>query len=179
MSMLFTFHPARLTLAAIAALSLGDVHGFAASMDQWNNSASGLWSTGSNWSSNRPPDSTFTLILITNASTKTVTVDAATPAANLAIQRLTISAPVGSANTLALADVGTNRPLQLSLGLTVDGGGALTLTNSALNAAGVSVNRGGALNATNSIILESGVLSTFDIINCNAWLESGLIDCSA
>ena len=29
-------------------------------MDQWSNSAAGLWSTGSNWSSNRPPDSTFT-----------------------------------------------------------------------------------------------------------------------
>jgi len=109
-------------------------------MDQWNNSASGLWSTGSNWSSNQPPDSTFALILITNANTKTVTVDATTAATNLAIQRMTISAPVGSVNTLALAGVNTNRPLQLSLGLTVDGGGALTLTNSALNSAGVSVN---------------------------------------
>jgi fibronectin-binding autotransporter adhesin len=179
MSVFFRFHRARLILAASAALYLGSLHGFAASMDQWNNSASGLWSTGSNWSSNRPPDSTFTLIMITNASSKTVTVDAATPATNLAIQRLTISAPVGSANTLALSDVGTNQPLQLSLGLTVDAGGVLSMTNSALNSAGVTVNRGGTLNVTNSIILESGVLSTFDIVNGNAWLDSGLIDCSA
>ena len=178
MNKLFRFHPA-LTLATVTALYLADLQSFAASLDQWNNSVSGLWSAGSNWSSNRPPDSTFTLILITNASTKTVTVDAATPAANLAIQRLTISAPVGSANTLALMNVGTNQPLQLSLGLTVDGGGVLSMTNSALNSAGVTVTRGGALNVTNSIMLESGVLSTFDIINGNTWLESGLIDCSA
>src|SRR6267142_80949 len=178
MCMSFKF-PARLSLAAIAALSLGDVHSFAASMDLWNNSSSGLWSSASNWSSNQPPDSTFALILITNANTKTVTVDATTPSTNLAIQRMTISAPVGSLNTLALAGVGTNRPLQLSFGLTVDGGGALTLTNSALNSTGVSVNRGGALNATNSILLETGVLSTFEIVNGNVWLDSGLIDCSA
>src|SRR6266850_1847463 len=179
MCMLFRFHLARFTLAAIVALSLGGVHSCAASMDLWNNSSSGLWSSASNWSSNQPPDSTFALILITNANTKTVTVDATTAATNLAIQRMTISAPVGSVNTLALAGVGTNRPLQLSLGLIVDGGGALTLTNSALNSAGVSVNRGGALNATNSILFETGVLSTFEIVNGNVWLDSGLIDCSA
>jgi T5SS/PEP-CTERM-associated repeat protein len=178
MSMLFRFHLARFTLAAIVALSFAGLHGFAAT-DQWTNTGNGLWSTGSNWSSNQPPDSTFSLILITNANAKTVTIDATAPATNLAIQRLTISAPVGSANTLALADVGTNRPLQLSLGLTVDSGGALTLTNSALNSAGVSVNRGAALNATNSILLETGVLSTFEIVNGNVWLDSGLIDCSA
>jgi T5SS/PEP-CTERM-associated repeat protein len=179
MSKLFKFHPPALTLATVTALYLANLQSFAASMDLWNSSGSGLWSTGSNWSSNRPPDSTFTLIMITNAGSKTVTVDAATPATNLAIQRLTISAPVGSANTLALTDVGTNQPLQLSLGLTVDGGGVLSMTNSALNSAGVTVNRGGALNVTNAVVLESGVLSTFDIINGNAWLESGLIDCSA
>jgi T5SS/PEP-CTERM-associated repeat protein len=179
MSKSFTTRAPRASLAVIVALLLAGLDGFSASMDQWNISGGGLWSTGSNWSSNRPPDSTFTLILITNASSKTVTIDAATPDTNLSIQRLTISAPDGSANTLALTDVGTNRPLQLSLGLTIDGGGALTLTNSALNSAGVTVNRGGALNVTNSSMIESGVLSTFDIVNGNAWLESGLIDCSA
>lgn len=170
---------AKILGSGLLVLSLAGIPGFAASIDQWNISGAGLWSIGANWSSNRPPDSTFTLILITNASSKTVTVDATTPATNLAIQRLTVSAPTGSANTLALTDVGTNRPLQLSLGLTVDGGGALTLTNSALTSAGVIVNHGGALNVTNSIILETGVLSTFDIINGNAWLDGGLIDCSA
>jgi filamentous hemagglutinin len=178
MSTLFRFHSARLILVAIAALCLGSLPGFAASMDQWTNTGNGLWSIGSNWSSNQPPDSTFSLILITNANTKTVTIDPTTPSANLTIQRLTISAPSGSANTLALANVGTNLPLQLSLGLTVDGGGVVTLANSALNSAGVSVNRGGALNATNSILLETGVLSTFEIVNGNVWLDSGLIDCS-
>src|ERR1051326_360222 len=179
MSNSFAIRAPRATLALIVALFLVALHGFPASIDQWNINGGGLWSTGSNWSSNRPPDSTFTLILITNAATKTVTVDAATPAANLSIQRLTISAPAGSQNTLALVDVGTNRPLQLSLGLTVDAGAILTLTNSGLNSAGFTVNRGGALNVTNSSIIESGVLSTFDIVNGSAWIENGLIDCNA
>src|SRR5689334_5758615 len=148
----FIFHATRF-LSLIAVLCLSDLRGLAASMDVWSNSTAGLWSIGSNWSSNRPPDSTFTLVMITNAGTKTVTLDATTPPANLAIQRLTISAPAGSANTLALANVGTNVPLQVSSGVTVDSGGALSMTSSALNSAGVTVNRGGALNVTNSIVL--------------------------
>src|SRR6266850_731892 len=178
MSMLFRFHLARFTVAAIVALSFAGLHGFAAT-DQWVNTGNGLWSTGSNWSSNQPPDSTFSYTLITNANTKTVTIDAATPATNLTIERLVISAPVGATNTLALANAGTNVPLQLLNGLTVDGGGALSMTNSALNSVGVSVNRGGTLNATNSFLVETGVLATFEIVNGNVWLDSGLIDCSA
>jgi T5SS/PEP-CTERM-associated repeat protein len=108
-----------------------------------------------------------------------VTIDATTPATNLTIGQLVISAPVGATNTLALANVGTNVPLQLLDDLTVDGGGALIMTNSALNLAGFSVNNGGTLSATNSFLVETGVLATFEIVNGNVWLDSGLIDCSA
>src|SRR5438093_1382787 len=81
---------------------------FAATTNRWTNSVSGLWRTGANWSSNVAPISTFALILITNAISKTVTVDAATPATNLTIQTLTLSAPAGATNTLALVDLTTN-----------------------------------------------------------------------
>jgi T5SS/PEP-CTERM-associated repeat protein len=116
--------------------------------------------------------------MITNAGTKTVTIDSTTPSTNLAIQRLTISAPAGSINTLALSNAGTNQPLQISSGVTIDTGGALTLTGSALSSAGISINRGGVLNVTNSIVLETGSLTTFDVLNGTVWLDSGLIDCS-
>src|SRR4051812_5632230 len=78
-----------------------------AATDSWTNSVSELWGTAANWSSNQPPDSSFSSILITNGSSKTVTIDASTPLANLSIQRLTISAPAGSTNTLALVNVTT------------------------------------------------------------------------
>src|ERR1041384_2472745 len=135
----FIIHHSRFTLAAVAAVFLGGLHGFAQTTNQWVNSGNGLWSTGSNWSSTQPPDSTFNYILITNANTKVVTIDATTPLLNLTIQRLAISAPSGSTNTLALANVGTNLPLQLSSGLTVDSGGVLSMTNSALSSAGLTV----------------------------------------
>ena len=101
------------------------------------NPVDGLWRTAVNWSSNQAPNSTFTFILITNANAKTVTIDAATPATNLTIQTLTLSAPAGATNTLALVDLTTNLALQLSGVLKVDGGGVLTVTNSALTSAGV------------------------------------------
>jgi len=56
----FIIHHSRFTLAAVAAVFLGGLHGFAQTTNQWVNSGNGLWSTGSNWSSTRPPDSTCT-----------------------------------------------------------------------------------------------------------------------
>jgi T5SS/PEP-CTERM-associated repeat protein len=163
----------------MAALLLGCLPAAAATTNQWISNTDGQWSLGSNWSSNRPPDALFSYILITNANAKTVTIDAATLLTNLTVQRLTISAPSGFTNTLALANTGTNQPLQVSNSLTVDLGGVLILTNSALSAAGVTIDHGGALNITNSDVVQSGLLTTLDIVNGQVWLESGLFDCSA
>ena len=76
----------------------------------WINPGSGLWREGSNWSAGAPPGNKTTLTQITSANTKTVTVDAATPAANLTVLKLTVSAPSGSTNTLALFDLGGANP---------------------------------------------------------------------
>src|SRR5438552_10580335 len=84
------YHSARFcftTLILTAALGLGS-RIQAATTNSWTNTVSDLWRTGTNWSSNQPPNSTFMFILITNANTKTITIDAATPATNLTIQRL-------------------------------------------------------------------------------------------
>jgi T5SS/PEP-CTERM-associated repeat protein len=151
---------------------------FGATTNRWTNSVSGLWRTGPNWSSNVPPDSTFGFILITNSGTKTVTIDALTPSTNLTVQALTVSAPTGFTNTLALVDVTTNLPLQVSGALRLVRGGAMTLTNSEVNSAGVTLDGGGTLSLTNSLLKETG-FTVFDIVNGSAWLDSGLMVCSA
>src|SRR5712692_7665520 len=97
----------------------------------WKSPTSGLWADGTNWSGNLPPDIT-SFIQITNANTKTVMIDAATPAATLTVQKLSMSALPGETNTLLLSDAGTNNPLVLQTGLQLADGAAIRITNSAL-----------------------------------------------
>jgi T5SS/PEP-CTERM-associated repeat protein len=122
----------------------------------WSNPGSGLWRGGANWSTGQAPNSDSGSTLITNANTKTVTIDALTPSANLTINSLTLSGTTGATNTLLLADVGTNRPL--------------TLVSSDLK-----ITQGGALVVTNSSLVLMGSFSQFDIFAGSATLESGSI----
>src|SRR6266542_3269833 len=127
----------------------------------WTNTGSGFWKDGSNWSGGRSPNSALGSTLITNASTKTVTIDALTPSTNLTINSLTISGPGASTNTLLLADVGTNNPLTLvSSELKIAQGGALIVTNSSLVLTGSS-SQGLNLFA-GSATLESGSLRVIE-----------------
>src|SRR5438477_819841 len=107
---------------------------------RWTNSTSGLWIVGSNWSLGRPPDTAAGLILITNAGTKTVTIDSTVT--NLTLNNLTLLAPAGATNTLAMVDVGTNKPLVLlssASPLAIARGGALHMSNSSLVITGTAV----------------------------------------
>jgi hypothetical protein len=151
--------------------------GSAAGTDSWTNQADGLWSVGSNWSSNQPPSVTFSLIAITNAGSKTVTVDSSTASANLSVPKLTVAAASGASNTLALIDLTTNVALQVATLLTIDRS-LLTLTNSALSSGGILIDHGGSVNVTNGVITETG-FTTCEVNNGSAWLDSGLIDCGA
>src|SRR5713226_9633835 len=106
--------------------------GFKASAEKaWKSPTSGFWADGTNWSGGLPPDITA-FLQMTNAGTKTVTIDAATPAATLTVQMLTMSALPGETNTLLLSDAGTNNPLVFQTGLQLDDGAAIRITNSAL-----------------------------------------------
>ena len=100
----------------------------------WINSSSGFWKDGTNWSIGRAPDAASGGTLITNANSKTVTLDAQTPATNLTINSLTLSGSNITTNTVQLSNVGTNRPLTLinSSELKITQGGALVITNSSL-----------------------------------------------
>jgi T5SS/PEP-CTERM-associated repeat protein len=127
--------------------------GFAAAI--WTNPGDGFWRDGTNWSSGRVPSADGGSTLITNANTKTVTIDAFTLSTNLTINSLTISGSATTTNTLLLQDAGTNNPLTLvSSELKLAQGGALIITNSSLVLTG-SFSQGLNLLA-GDIVLHSG-----------------------
>ena len=124
--------------------------------NNWTNTASGLWRVAAdNWSGGTAPNdsSNFDPTQITNAGTKTVTIDAATSPGNLSVRALTLSAPAGSTNTLALVEVPLATPLATSRTLLVGSRAILAITNSAFSA-----------------------LDAFDIADGSVILDSGTLD---
>src|SRR5438128_5716590 len=67
----------------------------------WVSPTSGLWRDGANWSGGTPPFSTNN-VTIANTNSKVVTIDAATPSANLTITRLNLWGPNNFTNTLII-----------------------------------------------------------------------------
>jgi len=127
--------------------------GFAAAI--WTNPGDGFWRDGTNWSSGRVPGADGGSTLITNANTKTVTIDAFTLSTNLTINSLTVSGSATTTNTLLLQDVGTNNPLMLvNSELKLTQGGVLVVTNSSLVLTG-SFSQGLNLLA-GDVVLQSG-----------------------
>ncbi|HTL59987.1 MAG TPA: hypothetical protein VL361_30225 [Candidatus Limnocylindrales bacterium] len=116
---------------------------------------SALWRVGSNWSAGQPPSTSFDPTTIATSGTKTITVDSSTPAANLGIQGLTLSAPFGSTNTLLLDNLPSGSRFTTSRGVSIGSGGLLRITNSTFQAS-----------------------STFDINGGNLTIDSGLLDTS-
>ncbi|HVM60466.1 MAG TPA: hypothetical protein VMV72_06310 [Verrucomicrobiae bacterium] len=103
----------------------------------------GKWETNSNWSAGVRPSSTQAGVFVTNASTKTVTIDALTSGSfplSMTISNLTVSGVGASSNTLSLFNAGTNTLLEIINGLTITNGGVLIATNSALKVDGVLSN---------------------------------------
>jgi T5SS/PEP-CTERM-associated repeat protein len=144
------------------------------------NSASGKWQDAANWSLGVPPDSMQAGISITNAASKTVTIDSTTSSLftnTLAVSNLTVSAQAGQTNTLALLNAGTNTPLQVgfstdisngspgTIPLVVGSGGLLEISNSVMEVNGVGILAGpfdlagGDVEVNGSVVLrESGTL---------------------
>lgn len=141
-------------LLSAALFSAGNA---GATPNNWTNTADGLWRFATNWSLAAVPNNTSNLdpTQITNAGTKTITIDSATPAANLSLRGLTLSAPVGATNTLALANVPLATPLTTSKAFLVGNRSSLRITNSAVNAT-----------------------SDFDIVNGSLILDSGSLNCA-
>jgi hypothetical protein len=136
---------------ALAAFSFQSLSAYAGS-DSWAPTGSGLWRVATNWSAAQVPSSNFDPTTIGNAGTKTVTVDAATPAANLSLKGLTVSAPSGSTNTLLLANLSS--PFVTGRPVSIGSGGVLRVTNSTMSAQDTFDVAAGTL------IMDSGSLDT-------------------
>ncbi len=98
----------------------------------------GKWETPGNWSAGTP-DNSNAIDLITNAATKTVTIDAVTTGtpSSLTISNLTMSASVNATNTLRIINTGAFS-LQVLNGLTLLNGSAVTVSNANLRVDGLS-----------------------------------------
>lgn len=102
--------------------------------NSWTNSIGGKWEGGTNWSLRMAPYQGNSIILITNAGSKTVTNDSTTAtsfASSLTISNLLISAPGGAINTLLLRQ-GTSSPLTVLSNLVLNSGGAVVIENGSL-----------------------------------------------
>ena len=108
-----------------------------AQTNSWIGGGGGSWETTSDWSLGVLPTNTQSAILITNAGTKEVQINSKASADMLTISNLTINAPGGSTNTLALISVPT--PLTVLNDVTVGVGGAIRFSGSQLQVNGPSV----------------------------------------
>jgi len=97
----------------------------------WISAGSGKWEESFRWDVGRAPIPRD-LVSITNAASKSVTMDGATPVSTLLISNLTLRAPGSATNTLLLSGLATNSPLRLLAGVALNRGGALLITNAAL-----------------------------------------------
>src|SRR5438552_14588583 len=104
--------------------------------NSWTNSASSFWQTASNWTAGVPTNSNAA-VLITNVSTKTVTINSGTPVANLTISNLTVRGFGAGINTLQLTNTAPNELLVLN-SLLVASNAVLKVTNSNVRVDGVS-----------------------------------------
>src|SRR5207249_10256326 len=95
---------------------------------------SGKCETNSNWSLGVAPSITQSFTSITNAPSKTVSIDAVTEnfPGTLTISNLTLFTPAGSANSLFLNNPGTNTPLRVLRSLFVNARSTLLLFSNAV-----------------------------------------------
>ncbi|NOS69504.1 MAG: hypothetical protein HOP33_06185 [Verrucomicrobia bacterium] len=134
-----------------------------AAPNNWTNTTDGFWHSSTNWSLAAAPNGTSGLdpTQIANAATKTITIDASTPAANLSIRSMTISAPAGATNTLRIINAAAT--FATSKALLVTNRGVLSISNSTISAGSDFDIAGG------SLVVDSGSLTC--AANCD--LQSG------
>jgi hypothetical protein len=160
---------------AAGALTFLPLTGIAA-VNSYTNSVSGKWETAGNWSLLAAPGAGQS-IFITNAGTKTVTIDATTSGTfsdTMTISNLTLNAPAGVTNTLLVIRAGVI-PLRVlgTNGVTatpqfdVGVGGLLTITNALLAVdTGPSLSiSGGELRLLGGFFSSTGQLSMASVGN--------------
>ncbi|HUJ72650.1 MAG TPA: hypothetical protein VLZ30_10415, partial [Verrucomicrobiae bacterium] len=124
--------------------------------NNWTRTSSGTWESNSNWSQGTPA-SGDSINIITNATTKTITVSSSTPSSTMTISNLIIRGPSGTVNTVAITDVGSSPVFHILNSLVVSNGGAVVVDNSPLLVDGL---KGGSNAVNGPVTVQNG--GTFD-----------------
>jgi len=156
---------AALTLCAVILPATGY-----SQANSWTSTSAGQWETAGNWSAGAPTNSHS--VFITNAPSKTVTIGSTTTnfPTTLTISNLTVSAPVGSANTLLLDRVGLASPLRILRSMSISNNATLLVfSNSVVQVGGVT--------GTDRVTIDGGgfvnLLSGGSLITTNADINVG------
>lgn len=138
-----------------------------AQANSWISATRGFWDDYTKWSLDVAPSTNGqSFILITNAATKTVTIDAFTSGEfpdTMTINNLIVSAPTGSTNTLLVSGIGTNLPLTVLSSLSISNGGMLVISASAVNVSGPN---NSVLSLGGDVVLEDGSLLVSNVAAC-------------
>ncbi len=134
-------------IGLVLSASLADA---ALTTNSWTNSVSSFWDVTSNWSLGVAPSNNQAAVLITNAATKTVTIDsfATGKPGVMTISNLTVRGFGAGINTLFLNNAGTNTPLRILNNFTLGTNAVLRVANSVLRVDGVS---GGAFSIAGNV----------------------------
>ena len=126
-----------------------------AQVNSWTNAAAGYWDFASGfWSLGVAPTNTHS-VFITNAASKTVTIDGVTSSVTnrMTVSNLTVSGVSGAVNMLSLNGAGTTTPLRVLNAFTLGTNSALTINNGAVEVRGQA---GGGFLVDSAVTLTSG-----------------------
>ncbi|MGD0651918.1 MAG: thrombospondin type 3 repeat-containing protein [Verrucomicrobiia bacterium] len=136
-----------------------------AQTNSWISPTRGYWDDYTKWSLEIAPTNTHS-VYITNALTKTVTIDSITSGDypdSMSVSNLSLFAPAGATNILELASAGTNAPLLILDTFSVSAGGLLRLTESAVWMQAVTNTiTNGVLNVDGTVVLNNNGLLMAD-----------------
>ena len=146
--------------------------------NRWSSPAGGKWEAAADWSGTNAPALSDTADFITNANTKTVTIDATTTSfpGTMIISNLTVSASPGSTNTLFLNNAGLAMPLDILNSFTISANGVLLVTNSVLRVDGLSGGQfaidGGAVVRDNGFVIATNTTTYVGFIGVGQMMVS-------
>jgi Bacterial TSP3 repeat len=129
----------------------------------WILPATGNWEITNDWSLGRPTITNMG-VFVTNITTKIVGIGptATNFPASLSVSNLVVAGPTGTINIVRLFDLGSNSPVRIVSGLTINSGGAVEVNNtvrsSTLRIEGALTINAGVSNASLSI-LTTGTVS--------------------
>jgi alpha-tubulin suppressor-like RCC1 family protein/fibronectin type 3 domain-containing protein len=136
--------------------------------DSWISPTSGKWETAGSWSLGVPPSASLLGVLVTNAGSKIVTIDATTVGnfpSTMTISNLSVSAAPGTTNMVLLTTGGSPMPLHTLQPFAVGSGGLLDVENSTLQA-DAALREGGITSASTidgQLLFQNGGLLSFNI----------------